>query len=103
MSHPSVCKQLLRIAAAAILAVAATMPSIAQSAAVGNIKGTAIDASGAAVAGAAITVINNDTGASRTLTTGASGDFTSPFLQPGHYEVVFTAPGFGKVDRKNLI
>ncbi len=51
---------------------------------------------------ATITVINTDTGASRTLNANDQGQFTSTFLQPGHYEVIATGSGFGKVDRKNL-
>jgi len=103
MSQTSVCKRLLAIAAAVSFVFATALPASAQSAAVGNITGTVTDASGAAVSGATVSVINNDTGATRTVTTGANGDFTSPFLQPGHYELIFTGTGFGKVDRKNLV
>ncbi len=78
------------------------IPSSAQTAATGTISGTITDVSGAVVSNAAVTVINNDTGATRTVTTNGSGQFNSTFLQPGHYEVIATGSGFGKVDRKNL-
>src|SRR4051812_37233701 len=103
MSYPPACKRVLAIAAAAVFAVLAALPAAAQTSAVGNITGTVTDASGAAVAGATVTIMNNDTGATRTLNTGGNGDFTSSFLQPGHYEIIFAGPGFGKVDRKNLV
>lgn len=103
MTRTSACKRLLILAAAAVFSFASALPAAAQTAAVGNITGTVTDTSGAAISGATVTVINNDTGATRTVTTDAKGDFVSPFLQPGHYELVFIGTGFGKVDRKNLV
>ncbi|HEY8998182.1 MAG TPA: carboxypeptidase regulatory-like domain-containing protein, partial [Edaphobacter sp.] len=103
MTYTSACKRLFSFAAATVLAVTFTLPATAQNAAVGNITGTVTDGSGAAVPGATVTVINNDTGATRTTTTGSNGDFSSPFLQPGHYELIFEGSGFGKLDRKNLV
>ncbi len=103
MTCTSACKRLLVLTAAAAFSLASALPASAQNAAVGNISGTVTDTSGATVPGATVTVINNDTGATRTLTTDDKGDFTSPFLQPGHYEIIFTGAGFGKVDRKNLV
>ena len=103
MTYTSACNRLLVLIAVAAMSVASAFPVFAQNAAVGNISGTVTDASGAALPGATVTIINNDTGATRTVTTGASGDFSSPFLQPGHYELIFTGAGFGKVDHKNLI
>jgi hypothetical protein len=103
MTYTSACKRLLVITAVAVFAASAALSASAQNAAVGNISGTVTDASGATVSGATVTVINNDTGATRTTTTGTNGDFVSPFLQSGRYELIFTGTGFGKVDRKNLI
>ncbi|HTF69140.1 MAG TPA: carboxypeptidase-like regulatory domain-containing protein, partial [Edaphobacter sp.] len=103
MSYTFGCKRLLiTAAAAALLAVSTAVPSYAQTAATGTISGTVTDASGAVVSKATITVINTDTGASRTLNSNDQGQFNSTFLQPGHYEVIATGSGFGKVDRKNL-
>ncbi|MBS1821350.1 MAG: TonB-dependent receptor [Acidobacteria bacterium] len=103
MSDSSGFKRLLTVVAAALLAFSTVLPARAQNAAVGNITGTVTDATGAAVPGATVTVLNNDTGATRSVTTGTNGDFAAPFLQPGHYEVIFSGAGFGKVDRKNLV
>jgi hypothetical protein len=101
--YPSVCKRLVAIVATAFLAVAFALPAFAQTSGSANVTGTVTDATGAAVAGAAVTIINTDTGATRSVTTGGDGGYTSPFLQSGHYEIVFAGTGFGKVDRKNLV
>jgi hypothetical protein len=96
-------KRLLTLAIAAIFAVCVAIPVTAQTAATGTISGTITDASGAIVPGASVIITNTDTGATRTLTTNSSGEYTSTFLQPGHYEAVVTGQGFGKVNRQNLV
>ena len=93
----------LALAVAVLFLVFANGFVSAQTSGAGNITGTVTDTSGAAIAGAGITIINAETGATRTLTANGSGDYTSTFLQPGHYEVIVNHVGFGKVDRKNLI
>ncbi|HWW23920.1 MAG TPA: TonB-dependent receptor [Edaphobacter sp.] len=96
-------KRLLALVLTAILAVSATLPATAQTAGTGTISGTVTDASGAIVPGANVIITATDTGAARTVTTNSSGEFTSTFLQPGRYEVIATASGFGKVNRQNLV
>ncbi len=103
MSLISEWKRLLTLATAAIFAVCVVLPATAQTAATGTISGTVTDASGATVPDASVIITNTDTGAARTLTTNNSGEYTSTFLQPGHYEVIVTATGFGKVNRQNLV
>ncbi len=61
------------------------------------------DKSGAAVANATVVVTDTDTGVARTVITNAAGEYNAPFLQPGHYEVVFSGSGFSKLDRKDLV
>jgi hypothetical protein len=97
------CKRIFAIAATVVLAVSAALPVTAQTAATGTISGTVTDVSGAIVPNASVTVINTDTGATRALNANSAGEFTSTFLQPGHYEVIAAGAGFGKVDRKNLV
>lgn len=80
-----------------------TLPLVAQTAATGNIAGTVTDPSGAAVPGATVSIINNDTNVTRTLQTNSVGEYTVPFLIPGNYEVIATGPGFGKIDRQHLV
>ena len=83
--------------------LACTAAAFAQTAAVGNITGTVTDTSGAAIPNASVTVIDTDRGVTRVLTTTGAGGYSATFLQPDHYEVIVSAPGFSKVDRKNLL
>ncbi len=89
--------------ATAVLACALPASGIfGQSAALGNITGIVRDSAGSLVPNASITVINNDTGAKRTLTTDSEGHYAATFLQPGNYEVMATGSSFGTVDQKNI-
>ena len=73
----------------AILAL--TGLAAAQGGATGAISGTVNDVTGAAVAGAQVQIINQDTGAvARTLKTDASGEFTAPLLPVATYTVKVT-------------
>ena len=60
----------------------------------GTMSGTVTDPNGALVAGASVTVRNNDTGAERTGTTNNSGLFNFNTLQPGNYTVTVENKGF---------
>lgn len=62
----------------------------------GTIVGTVRDTSGAAVAGATVTVRNVNTSAERSVTTGDNGQYTIPGLSPGIYELTVTSTGFAK-------
>ena len=75
----------------------------AQSAsAAGRLEGTVTDSTGAAVAGAEITVRNQNTGVSATQQSGAEGDFTFLYLDPGTYEVSIQKAGFNKLVLKEI-
>ena len=89
--------------ALAVMLVFAALSARAQTAAVGNIRGTVTDTNGAVVANASVVITNTDTGVSRTTTTNGTGEYNAPFLLPGNYEVIFGGGGFSKVDRKNLV
>ena len=101
MTHVNFSNRLRLFVAAAVLSLC-VLPLMAQTSGNGNIDGTVTDPSGAAVPGATVLVTNTDTGVSRTLTTNSAGIYTANFLVPGHYEVVASAPSFGKIDRKNI-
>src|SRR3990172_3011877 len=68
----------------------------------GTILGTVMDASGAVVPGATITIRNVETGISRTLTSDAAGRYTAPQLPLGRYEVTAEASGFQRVVRSGI-
>ena len=69
----------------------------------GRIVGTAVDASGAAVPGAAVTVRNQNTGATTSLKTDSTGSYRANNLQPGNYEVRVQASGLTTVVTKDNI
>jgi Carboxypeptidase regulatory-like domain len=64
----------------------------AQGGATGAISGQVLDASGAAVPGAGITITG--VGVRRALTADGSGSFTAPLLSPGDYHLTVSAPSF---------
>jgi hypothetical protein len=71
------------------------MPSLmAQSAGTSGLTGTVTDPSGAAIPNVSVTITNNDTGQSRTATTGPDGVYKFSLLQPGSYKARFSASGF---------
>ena len=67
---------------------------MAQSAGTSALAGTVTDPSGAAIPNVTVTVTSNDTGQSRTTTTGSDGTYRFNLLQPGNYKVSFAATGF---------
>jgi hypothetical protein len=70
----------------------------------GSIVGTVTDSSGAAVAGAEVTIKNLDKNVVlRTVTTGANGQYLAAYLPVGRYEVVAGAPNFKKSVYSNIV
>ena len=90
-----------RLALAVVVALLFSLSAAAQSTA-GRILGTITDQSGAAVAGANVTVTDVQRGTSRTLVSDASGDFLAADLPPGEYKVRVEAKGFKSIERPNI-
>jgi len=61
-----------------------------------QISGQVVDASGAALAGVAITVYDQNTGLVRETKTNSTGNYVVPDLPVGKYRVTCEAPGFKK-------
>ncbi|WP_263367904.1 carboxypeptidase regulatory-like domain-containing protein [Edaphobacter bradus] len=59
-----------------------------------DLRGTVTDATGAAIAGATVSVQDVDKGITRTLTTDAAGVYDTGSIVPDHYLVTISAPGF---------
>jgi hypothetical protein len=78
---------------AAFLLFMLGLPSAAQTT-YGRISGTVVDQSGASVAGAAVTIVNTDTQASRTEKTDERGFYVATNLAIGPYAVEVNQPGF---------
>ncbi len=60
----------------------------------GQIVGTVFDSSGSVVPNAKVTVVSKETGLTRQLQTGDSGDYRAILLPPGRYTVTVTQTGF---------
>jgi len=69
----------------------------------GTITGTVVDASGAAIPDAAVTLVNEETQAARTAKTGGTGEFVFAALQPGTYTVSAEKQGFETVRHTGLL
>ncbi|HZW94556.1 MAG TPA: carboxypeptidase regulatory-like domain-containing protein [Candidatus Eremiobacteraceae bacterium] len=92
------------IARNALFVLALSLMSVctmAQSTA-GRVLGTITDQSGASVAGATVVVTDTQRGTSRSLTTGASGDYAAPDLTPGIYKIRVEARGFKSEERPSI-
>jgi hypothetical protein len=65
----------------------------------GDIRGTVTDESGAAIAGAIVTVTNNDTGVVSKFVTNNEGLYDTNSILPGNYTISFSKEGFGTLKR----
>jgi hypothetical protein len=63
----------------------------------GTILGSVQDSSGAAVPGAAVIIVNAETGLSRAAVTDSAGEYVVPSLPPGMYNASAEMKGFKKV------
>jgi len=63
----------------------------------GSVAGTVADETGAVVPGAAVTIVNDNTGLTRNATSGAEGDYRIIDLPAGTYTLSVTARGFKPV------
>jgi len=69
----------------------------------GRIRGTVTDASGGAVVGAKVTLVNEGTNLSREAQTSSSGEYLFLEVPVGTYEVDVNQPGFKKYARKGIV
>ena len=69
----------------------------------GNIGGIVTDPTGAAVAGAELSVISRDTNATFKMATASSGEYNAPNLLPGVYRIEVAAPGFKRFVQQNVV
>src|ERR1700722_16409762 len=88
------------LAVACLLTLLALSASslMAQSTGTAGLAGNVTDQTGAAVPNVTVTLINNDTGQTRTAVTGADGTYKFSLLPPGTYHVRFAAVGFKTSD-----
>ena len=81
--------------------ILAAVSSFAQSG-TGDITGTVLDSSGAAVGGATVTISNPATGFSRVLRTNEGGIYSAPALTPGAYTLKVEKEGFQSQSRAGV-
>jgi iron complex outermembrane receptor protein len=74
-----------------------------QPAGAASIAGTVVDARGAALTHVAVTVKNQETGATAQTTTNNLGQFVFSGLTEGRYTLTASAPGFAATTQKNLL
>ena len=67
-----------------------------------SITGVVIDANGAVIPNANITIRNNSTGAQQTVSSDSSGNFRSPQLSTGNYTVTANSNGFQTLTVSNV-
>jgi hypothetical protein len=68
----------------------------------GTISGAALDPSGAAVAGAKVTVLEIQTNTKTQTVTESTGQYTAPFLLPGDYQITVQMQGFREAVQKGI-
>src|SRR3984885_5483874 len=68
----------------------------------GSITGTVKDTSGGSIAGAQVTLTNQDTGVTQSMTTNASGEYIFAPIKIGTYSLTAEFQGFQKVQKTNV-
>ncbi len=97
--HPAFCKlQLRTVIFLATLLAAASLRAQTQA----EITGEVVDQSGSAVAGASVTVTNQETNVRRTVVSNSAGIYSLPALMPGVYAVKTEMKGFQSVVRSAI-
>jgi hypothetical protein len=85
-----------------LIALALATPGLAQRS-TGTIRGTVRDATQAVLPGATVTVVNQETGLSRTLVTNSSGIYSAFDLPVGRYKITAELQGFKTGSRSNVV
>jgi hypothetical protein len=91
-----------RLVCTALLALVATAGAAFAQAVSGTILGTVTDSTGAVVANAKVTIVNEGTGLTRTVTADTNGEYTVPALPTGHYTITSEMTGFKTVALSNI-
>lgn len=78
----------------ALMIAALGVPGWGQLSSTGTINGTVVDASGAVIPNAEVTIVDLDTGVSTVAHTNSRGSFVAPALRVGRYSVEVSKAGF---------
>ena len=99
-------RRLLAVAAvlvAVLIVIPAFQVGYAQIGTTATITGTVTDSTGAVVSGATVTATNMGTGIARATVSLESGIYVVPELQPGHYTLTLSQPGFKTYEQPNIV
>ncbi|MGB6546175.1 MAG: TonB-dependent receptor [Candidatus Acidiferrales bacterium] len=91
------------VSAAIIVACGLAIRAGAQSSTTGAIIGTVTDPSGASIPGAAVSVVDTDTGIPHNVTTNDDGFYSATELQPGNYTVTVNKAGFAIFTHSGIV
>jgi hypothetical protein len=92
----------LRLCGWSLIAIAVLPASVALAQVTGAIEGRTSDATGAAIAGAAVRVTNEATGVGHASVSSAEGYFRVPDLLPGTYTIRVEQPGFKTFEQSSI-
>jgi hypothetical protein len=76
--------------------------SLAQSTNSSDIRGRVTDATGSAIPGVRVTILNLGTGTPTELTTNSAGIYDAVSVLPGNYKITFSKEGFGVLVRDGI-
>ena len=99
----SLCRRRMLFALLLVLAASFSAPVLRAQSTGGRIRGTVMDATGGAVPGATVTLINEATHATRSVQSGATGEYIFLEVPVGTYEVDAISQGFKKSTRKGIV
>lgn len=99
----SVCSRTIFRLSLLALTLFLTMQSANAQSTGGRVRGTVTDASGSAVVGATVSLVNVATNISREATTNATGEYIFLEVPVGSYEVNVNQTGFKKFVRKDIV
>src|SRR5687767_10662080 len=94
MSHPRIAAVL-----AQLLLVTAALAQDSRA----RVQGLVTDSSNAVIAGAAVSLLNNNTGVSAVQQTNASGQYLFDLVLPGDYTITIENPGFRRFVQRNVL
>ncbi len=96
-------QQQLQSGMACMLLILMSVASVYAQTAAGSISGTVQDIQTASLAGATVTITDQEKKSSLKATADNAGRFTFPQLQPGNYTIIIEAKGFRKIERKDIV
>lgn len=86
-----------------VLFLVAAVPPVWSQGSVGTLDGTVLDPDNAVIPGAAIVLVNKDTGEAHRTTSTSAGAYTLPYVPSGTYNLRISAAGFRTSESDNII